>query len=282
MSTAFIDFGDFPTYNGCSSQTDWRRRIIEDGIIVFNVRSIFIRTNDFQLAYRTMELLRLRNIKFKQLSLEQPLPKDDAIWIGTVDEVAAHFADGRPIAADLDTIELAIESALFALKGQVRTHRFTLGIDTGPRPGLAWFTDGVLIDTKQTESVEECIGIIDVLVKTHDFEHLLVRVGKGSPSHRNQLVNAILRRGYIVELVDERKTSRGLKRNQHGVSAIRIASLAGTRVWEPFVIQPTEGEIREIQRRSRIKSEGRVTISSELAKQVASGELTMSEAIELF
>ena len=106
-------------------------------------------------------------------------------------------------------------------------------------------------------------------------------MGKGSPSHRNRLLNAMLEQGYIVELVDERKTSRGLHRNQHSVSAIRIAMLAGERIWEVVELQPTEGEVKEIQRRSRIKSQGRVTISSELARKVALGELTLAEAIEL-
>ena len=124
--------------------------------------------------------------------------------------------------------------------------------------------------------------MIESLIENHDFEHLLIRMGKGSPSHRNRLVNAMLHRGYVVELVNERKTSSGLSRNQHGVSAIRIATLAGERVWEAFDLQPTEGEIREIQRRSRIKSQGRITISSDLAKKVVIGELTLAEAIEQF
>ncbi|CAI8391670.1 MAG: Uncharacterised protein [Euryarchaeota archaeon UBA443] len=246
------------------------------------MQRIFVRTDDFQLAYRIMQILRTRKINVEQYSLSQPLPKKDSIWIGSVDEVAENLADGRPIAAELDSIDIAIEAAIFALKGSSKTHRFTLGIDTGPRPGLAWFTDGILIDTKQTESVEECIEMIESLIENHDFEHLLIRMGKGSPSHRNRLVNAMLHRGYVVELVNERKTSSGLSRNQHGVSAIRIATLAGERVWEAFDLQPTEGEIREIQRRSRIKSQGRITISSDLAKKVVIGELTLSEAIEQF
>ena len=244
------------------------------------MQKILVRTDDFQLAYRIMHMLRTRNIDVEQVSTEQPLPSKDSIWIGTVDEIASKSSEGRPIAADLESIDLAVESAIFALKGSSKTHRFTIGIDTGPRPGIAWFTDGVLIDTKQTESIEECIKMIAFLIEHHDFQHLLIRMGKGSPSHRNRLLNAMLKRGYVVELVDERKTSRGLNRNQHSVSAIRIATLSGERIWEVVELQPTEGEVKEIQRRSRIKSQGRVTISSDLARKVALGELTLTEAID--
>ena len=41
------------------------------------------------------------------------------------------------------------------------------------------------------------------------------------------------------------------------------------------------GEVREIQRRSRRISEGRLTIPSSLARAVAVGRLTLSEAVEL-
>ena len=229
-----------------------------------------------------MHLLRSRNIDVEQRSLNEPLPSKDAIWIGTVDEVAQNTTEGRPIAASIESIDLAIEATIFALKGSSKTHRFTIGIDTGPRPGIAWFTDGILIDTKQTESIEECIKTVDFLIEHHDFQHLLIRMGKGSPSHRNRLLNVMLQQGYVVELVDERKTSRGLNRNQHSVSAIRIATLAGQRIWELVELEPTEGEVKEIQRRSRIKSQGRVTISSELARKVALGELSLTEAIDEF
>ena len=112
------------------------------------VQKIVVRTDDFQLAYRIMHMLRSRNIDVEQLSLKQPLPSKDAIWIGTVDEIASKSSEGRPIAADLESIDLAVEAAIFALKGSSKTHRLTIGIDTGPRPGIAWFTDGVLIDSK--------------------------------------------------------------------------------------------------------------------------------------
>ena len=49
---------------------------------------------------------------------------------------------------------------------------------------------------------------------------------------------------------------------------------------ERMPVSPTDGELREIKRRSRKHSNGRLTISSELAKAVAVGRLTMPEAIE--
>src|SRR5436309_1494325 len=58
-----------------------------------------------------------------------------------------------------------------------------------------------------------------------------------------------------------------------------IAKASGRRVEPPSEIRPTPGEVREIQRRSRLDSGGVVTISSELAGAVARGDLSLEEAI---
>jgi hypothetical protein len=44
-------------------------------------------------------------------------------------------------------------------------------------------------------------------------------------------------------------------------------------------VKPTPGELRDIQRLSRIESKGSVTIASELAESVARGEITLTDAI---
>jgi hypothetical protein len=55
--------------------------------------------------------------------------------------------------------------------------------------------------------------------------------------------------------------------------------LRGRRVWEQRSITPTEGQLKEIQRRSRTISNGRKTISAEQALAVARGELLIEEAL---
>ena len=61
--------------------------------------------------------------------------------------------------------------------------------------------------------------------------------------------------------------------------AIKIAFVPGVRATPPYEVAPTPGEVREIQRRSRVMSDGDVTISKDLASRVARGELTIDEAI---
>jgi hypothetical protein len=46
------------------------------------------------------------------------------------------------------------------------------------------------------------------------------------------------------------------------------------------VLRPTDGDLREIQRQSRIFSSGEITIPTELARMVVCGEISMEEAIK--
>jgi len=54
---------------------------------------------------------------------------------------------------------------------------------------------------------------------------------------------------------------------------------AGDLAEGPYEVEATDGEMREMQRRSRIKS-GDITISKKLAKKVVEGDLEMKEAID--
>ena len=55
--------------------------------------------------------------------------------------------------------------------------------------------------------------------------------------------------------------------------------MGGIRVNNVRELKPTIGDLKEIQRQSRIHSSGDLTISTELARKVACGEITMDEAI---
>ena len=46
-------------------------------------------------------------------------------------------------------------------------------------------------------------------------------------------------------------------------------------------LEVTNGEIKELQRRSRTASNGRLTIASDLSRSVAVGRLSLDEAIDI-
>ncbi len=243
-----------------------------------NVGKVIVRTSDFRLAYRLLAGLKARHVRCAHLEKDAPLPSSALVWMATPEEVEA-ATDPLGIGATLESVDSDIERALrIVAKGGI-IKQLTFGIDPGPRPGLAWIGDGRILGTAQFETVDATVDYICAVSGDIGYTSLTVRIGDGSRTISNRLTNVCLARGLRVERVDERRTSRGLQRNQHHTSAARIAQMNGEIVTNKLPVNPTPGEVREVQRLSRSVSGGRVTISQRLAQAVAVGRLSMEEAI---
>ncbi len=83
--------------------------------------------------------------------------------------------------------------------------------------------------------------------------------------------------------MDETGTTPYLGRGARGMddvlAAVNIARLEGEVVHERS-FEPTAGELDVIKQRSRERSEENRTITEALARRVATGDLTLDEALE--
>lgn len=241
--------------------------------------ALIIKTADFKLAYRLMKALRKRGIDFVQISEDESLPNDSSVWLGTPEEVKASSA-GIGVACSISDVDISIEKALHISTQKNPAGILAFGVDPGPRPGLAWNSDGKPIGAQQMEGVDETVDRICELISSIQHQISVIRIGDGAPTIGARIANICLARGLIVEMVDERRTSSGVGRHEHHEAASRIARISGERVLSKRKIQPTSGEVREVQRRSRSESDGRFTLPIELAQAVAVGRLSMIEALE--
>ena len=242
---------------------------------------VVIRCADFKLAFRLMETLRKKSLPFTQLEIGQSLPSKDTIWFGSEEEVGNAMGEGRGIACNINCCELAVTQAMILRNGLSIIENISIGIDPGPRPGLAWLADGVLMGVAQLEGIDFIVEHINSIITAAEFKNMTLRIGDGAPLLRDRIINKCLEHQWNIEEVDEAKTSRGLLRHNHSTSAIRIALLRGKHVWQQRVIKPTDGQIRYIQNQSRTDSSGAKTISKELAAKVGTGDLTMPQALNL-
>jgi hypothetical protein len=238
-----------------------------------------IRTSNFQLSYKLIKELRARKIKFEILDPSEKLPSADVIWFAESHEVLEHENSGKAIPTDVNNIEVSVDLALLVMKGLRNPKRLVFGIDPGPYPGLAWLADGVFIGVSQLQSIEEIREKIIAISNIISSQSLLIRIGDGDPLIRDRIINICISNNWNIEMVDETKTSKGLLRHNHSISALRISSMTGTRVWELRDIEPSSGQIKEIQRQSRKFTNGLLTISSEQAMMVAKGHFSLNEIL---
>jgi hypothetical protein len=244
----------------------------------YHLGYIAVRTGDFRLAYRLLSELKSREIKCIQLLPSESIPSDVAAWLASPSEVLMS-GDPYGIPATLDTFQYSVDQVIHRLRYQGSIQTLTFGVDPGPRPGIAWIGDGLILGKAQLEGVDDAVDRIMSISRAIEHESLVIRVGNGSKTIANRIINTCMARGLFVQRVDESRTSVGVPRHAHSSAALRIARLPGRAIKEKQRVCPTNGEIRDIQRRSRKESRGRTTIPSDLARAVAVGRLTIDDAI---
>jgi len=235
------------------------------------VRRIAVRTDNFRLSFHLMRELKRRKCEFVMLASGE---KWDGILLTSPEEVQ----DGD-IPATEDTLEISVERAIQASRGLDSAIQLVFGVDPGPRPGIAWLADGIVVGSAQLEQIEVVAEHIIGLSSAVKHKRMCVKVGDGAPLIRDRIINQLILKGIETLQVNEYRTSRGSRIKTHQHAATRIALMGGTRVDDIRELNPTEGDLKEIQRQSRIMSSGNLTISTELARLVACGDLSMEDAI---
>lgn len=241
------------------------------------MKIIGILTQDFRVYYELIKGLKKRDLPFASLSFDEPIPANIGVII-TKNEEKDRIDFPRLIFAEKD-IDLTIDIARRILKGKEKCKKLIIGIDPGKRPGLAVIGDGEILSTSQVSSPEKVKEIVERAIKSYPSDETVIRIGHGDTTHRNRIINSLSKLKLKIEISDETRTTR-ISETPDIDAAIEIALKSGVEAKGKFKVKPTKGELRDIQRRSRIESKGRVTISKDEAKKVAVGELTIEEAIE--
>ncbi len=232
-------------------------------------------TQDFRLYHDLVAALRARGVPFVTLSFEKRVPEDVGAIL-TSSQEAERIRRSDVVAAE--EVDSAIAKALQLLQGHASWQEVIVGIDPGAGPGVAVLGDGQVLDTRLASSTEAVAGIVRDALRTFPAPRHRIRVGHGDRTNRNRILNALDREGLEAEIVDEAGTTDRTEEPDID-AAIKIAFMPGVRAAPPYDVTPTPGEVREIQRRSRMTSEGGVTISKDLATLVAKGDLTLDEAV---
>ena len=232
-------------------------------------------TEDFRLYHDFVAALRARDVPFVSLSFTRRIPENVGAIVTSPAEAGRIR---RPDVIAVEDVHTAIAKARQALQGKTSWDELLVGIDPGAEPGVAFVGDGKVLDARVAGSPEEVAGIVRDTLRTFPARRHRIRVGHGDPTNRNRTLNALAREGLPAEIVDEAGTTERTEEPDID-AAIKIAFVPGVRATPPYEVAPTPGEVREIQRRSRVTSDGDLTISKDLASRVARGEITIDEAI---
>ena len=183
-----------------------------------------ILTADVRLYYDLARYLKARNLKFRILDFNEPIQKDIGVILTSPEEMDDVKFEPCIGITDLET---GVMKALQALKGLGGDHILVVGVDPGPEPGIAVMLDRHIIDTRQAHNPEHCADIILGILTGYSFSQSVLRMGNGSPEHRDRILELVSGNFNYVEIVDETGTSNGM-RGAHLDAAVRIARYGET------------------------------------------------------
>ena len=248
------------------------------------MKTIGVYTKDFSLYYDLLRILKKRKIAYVSLSSLNNIPSKIGVIITSNKEIH-DFNTPNVIAADAyDTIDHAIDLALQMIIGKDIYSKIFIGIDPGEKPGVAIVGDDILLQKINVETPEKVVTIVKRLIKEYPAEETLIRIGHGSIITRNRIINSLIPLEVPIEIVDETKTTSSQQKSRHerdSEAAAAIALLPGGKVQSRLPLEPTKGDVRNIQEKSRKLTDGRFTISEKTALKVLKGELSLQEAVEL-
>ena len=241
------------------------------------MRVIGLLTEDPKTYFEIIETLREQDLKFVSLDFFDPVPANVGVIITT--DAEKEKIDFDRIVTD-ENPDAAVTRAKRMMSGEKPVKDMAIGIDPGTRPGFAAIGDGVVLTRSLADSPEAVRTMVDDLLRDHPSANVIVRIGHGDRTNRNRIFNTLWDEGHPLEIVDERNTTRKSQTPDED-AAVEIAMTPGYRPRKRQEVEPCAGEIRNIQRISRLESDGSLTVSKELAKRVAIGELSLCDAIEL-
>lgn len=241
---------------------------------------IVVATADFEVYHGVVNELRDRGATFTTVEPDADFPESTTVIVTGAEHADAFAAeDVAVIVADPDAIRAAVDEALATVRGG--GGRTIIGVDPGRNPGIAVLAGETVVAAFHVP-IGDAVDVIHREVREGDPVDPVVRVGDGSRLEGAKIVSDL--EDVRVELVDETGTTPYLGTGARGMgdvlAAVNIARLEGEPV-ETREIEPTAGELQVIKDRSREHSETNRAIDEALARRVASGELTVPEALEI-
>lgn len=258
-----------------------------------DMAKVAVVTEEPKIFHLVSKKLKELEIPFYSLLPTEKIPSDVIIILTSTKEVEkvpkninAHIITTN---ADMEDIRKAILKMKVLLGGYRKKGPVIIGIDPGEVYGVVVTFEGKVIDTDLFHSpyeVAKYIKFVKSALQSFLDSELIVKIGNGSPLHQRWLFrylkNTRLRANY--QIVDETYTT--MTRTKFRKRDITAAILISKKKGRPVNLNTTKmslkpGEIKHIQARSRSLSEGKITISWNLAERVAKGEISLNRALKI-
>ena len=133
-----------------------------------------------------------------------------------------------------------VDNAVQLLRGKKYFREVIIGIDPGKRLGLVVLGDGIILKKMEFINIKDKIKEIIRILKETKAKKKIVKIGNGVKAEQNilfKLLNEELPHNIIIESVDEKGTTKNIKKDHNHrkdsidvLSAIKISMRNGHRI----------------------------------------------------
>lgn len=204
---------------------------------------IGVYTDDFMFYHKVIKLLKKWDLPFTSITAGMEVPEGIKLILSS--ESDADLFPGQ--VKGVEPIN-ALRRGLSRVLDKSQFSRITIGIDPGPKPGIAVFGDNILMEAFEITEPEKVSGQISRILEDYSYRDSIVRIGHGDIPNRQIIEEDLKKSGIVSQIVDESNTSIPHNLHNNALSAARIAlnhiphteqSVRGTKRKELFDLEFT-------------------------------------------
>ena len=183
-----------------------------------------IYTDDFRFYYKTIRELKDWGLPFCSIDDISDIPVDiPVILSSSSDKPMDRFQirESSPIRA--------IRKALPILAGKKQFSSLIIGMDPGPRPGVAILADLIITEANEMPDIHEAVLFIKNVLNDYNYKFFEIKIGNGDKPNRKKLVSEISDLNVDYTIVNERGTSGPHAIHNNALSAARMTLIDNTK-----------------------------------------------------
>ncbi len=179
-----------------------------------------IYTHNLRFYYNMLGELRRWELPVVSLKAGTDSPKDVPVIFSSRNDLL--FFPNQ-IRGDIP-IEM-IRHVLPKILGEGLFGQIIIGIDPGPKPGVAVLADNILLEAREFVEMHLLREFVNQVKEHYEYEDILLRIGHGDKPNRDKIVNVLLPVGIRIIIVNEEGTSMPHQTHDNIISAARIADI---------------------------------------------------------
>ena len=179
-----------------------------------------IYTQDLRFYYRAIEEINLWKIPYVSLDSSGDVSSDIiAVLSEEKDRTIFHtqLKGKNPRSLIRQALPYFINKNCF--------HEVIIGIDPGPKPGMAILADKILMETEEMPDIHSILDYVKCAINDYKSDSKLIRLGDGDAPNRERIKKLLSFIDIEINIVDEYGTSMPHQTHDNMISAARIADI---------------------------------------------------------